>query len=70
MSARKQLERYLADKRVKLIHDSVKTAFESRDFIAHNWDHIYRDTINAIRIGEVLTYHFMRQPASLFQNCP
>ena len=52
MSARKQLERYLADKRVKLIHDSVKTAFESRDFIAHNWDHIYRDTINAIRIGE------------------
>ena len=52
MSARKQLEGHLADKRIKLIHDSVKTAFESRDFIAHNWDHIYRDTINAIRVGE------------------
>jgi uncharacterized protein len=52
MSARTRLEGYLADKRIKMIHDSVKTDFESRDFIAHNWDHIYRDTINAVRIGE------------------
>ena len=52
MSARKRLQGYLASRRIKKIHDSVKTAFESRDLIAHNWDHIYRDTINAIRIGE------------------
>jgi len=52
MSARAKLQAYLEDERIRKIHDSVKTAFESRDFIAHNWDHIYRDTINAIRIGE------------------
>ena len=52
MSARTRLQGYLANRRIKMIHDSIKTAFESRDFIAHNWDHIYRDTINAIRIGE------------------
>jgi len=52
MSARAKLQTYLEDERIKKIHDSVKTAFESRDLIAHNWDHIYRDTINAIRIGE------------------
>jgi HD superfamily phosphodiesterase len=52
MSARAKLQTYLADERIKKIHDSVQTAFESRNFIAHNWDHIYRDTINAIRIGE------------------
>jgi uncharacterized protein len=52
MSARTRLQAYLANKRIKMIHDSVKTAFESRDLIAHNWDHTFRDTINAIRIGE------------------
>jgi len=52
MSARKRLEGYLVDERIKMVHDSVKTAFESQDFLAHNWDHIYRDTINAVWIGE------------------
>lgn len=52
MPARSRLQGYLADKRIKKIHDDVKTAFESRDLIAHNWDHIYRDTINAVWIGE------------------
>jgi hypothetical protein len=52
VSVRAKLQAYLEDVRIKKIHDSVKTAFESRDLIAHSWDHIYRDTINAIRIGE------------------
>lgn len=52
MSARAKLQSYLENERIKIIHDKVKTAFENRDFIAHNWDHIYRDTINAIWIGE------------------
>jgi HD superfamily phosphodiesterase len=52
MSASTKLKKYLEDKRLKNVHDGVKAAFEQRDLIAHNWDHIYRDTINAIWIGE------------------
>jgi uncharacterized protein len=52
MSARTKLKKYLEIKRIKDIHGKVKTAFEQHDLVAHSWDHVYRDTINAIRIGE------------------
>jgi len=52
MSARIRLQAYLEDERIKKIYDGVKSAFDGRDFVAHSWDHIYRDTINAIWIGE------------------
>ena len=52
MSAGTKLKKYLEVKRFKKVHDEVKAAFEQHDLIAHSWDHIYRDTINAIWIGE------------------
>ena len=52
MSAKEKLKKYLEIKRIKDIHDKVKTAFAQHDLVAHSWDHIYRDTINAIWIGE------------------
>jgi uncharacterized protein len=52
MTAAERLQNYLSIDRIKNLHDAVKTAFESRGPLAHNWDHIHRDTINAIWIGE------------------
>jgi len=52
MSAKEKLKNYLATQRIKSVHDAVKTAFEQCDLFAHGWDHIHRDTINAIWIGE------------------
>ena len=52
MSAGTKLKKYLEVKRFKKVHDGVKAAFERHDLIAHSWDHLYRDTINAIWIGE------------------
>ena len=52
MSANTRLKKYLEIERIRNIHDRVKTAFEQHDLVAHSWDHISRDTINAIWIGE------------------
>lgn len=52
MTAGTRLKKYLEIKRIKNIHDEVKIAFGQHDLVAHSWDHIYRDTINAIWIGE------------------
>jgi HD superfamily phosphodiesterase len=52
VSAKAKLNKYLEVQRIKNVHDAVKTAFERQGLIAHSWDHIYRDTINAIWIGE------------------
>ncbi len=52
MAAGTRLKKYLEIKRIRNVHDKVKTAFEQDDLLAHSWDHIYRDTINAIWIGE------------------
>jgi len=52
MTAGTRLKKYLEIKRIKNLHDQVKMAFEQCDLVAHSWDHIYRDTINAIWIGE------------------
>ena len=52
MSARARFQKYLDIDRIKKIHDNVHDAFVERGPLAHNWDHIYRDTINAVWIGE------------------
>jgi len=52
MSANLKLKKYLEIDRIKKVHDAARAAFEQHDLVAHSWDHIYRDTINAIWIGE------------------
>ena len=52
MSARARFQKYLDIDRIKKLHDSVHDAFMERGPLAHNWDHVYRDTINAVWIGE------------------
>jgi uncharacterized protein len=52
MTAKQRLQKYLKELRVKKLYNKVKSEFEKRGPIAHNWDHIYRDIINAIWIGE------------------
>lgn len=48
----KDIQKYLKITRNKKLLEKVKTEFEKKRPIAHNWDHIYRDTLNAIWIGE------------------
>lgn len=49
-----KLEKYLdADPTYRQVFDYTKKRFEERgDLTAHNWAHAYRDTLNAIVIGE------------------
>ncbi|HUD05780.1 MAG TPA: HD domain-containing protein [Candidatus Saccharimonadales bacterium] len=50
----KKLQSYLAsDPRYKAVYDYTKQRFEvATELPAHNWAHTYRDTLNAIVIGE------------------
>lgn len=48
----KDLERYIKIDINRKLLENVKNRFEKDGPIAHNWDHIYRDTLNAIWIGE------------------
>lgn len=52
MSATERLQKYLETERIGRLYNALKTAFETRGPFAHNWDHTYRDTINAVWIGE------------------
>ena len=52
MFSKKDLKAYLEIERIKTLHDNVQTAFMDRGPLAHNWDHIYRDALNAVWIGE------------------
>lgn len=46
-------ENYLtADERLRKVADAVREDFASSGLTAHNWEHIWRDTLNAIVIGE------------------
>ncbi len=48
-----KLEGYLeASPRLDRLYQATRERFEAQRMIAHNWDHIYRDIINAIWIGE------------------
>jgi len=52
MNIKERFERYLSIERIKVLCEQTKKAFVERDPIAHNWDHIYRDILNAVMIGE------------------
>lgn len=49
---KKRLAVYLRDDQVLNLYEYTKARFENSGLIAHNWDHIYRDIINGICIGE------------------
>mgnify|MGYP001608530275 FL=1 len=52
-SLAKRLGSYLAqDKNFNSVYHAVQKDFLEADFAAHNWEHIYRDTLNAIAVGE------------------
>lgn len=48
----KDLKKYLREPRIKKIYDRARREFGKNGPIAHNWDHVYRDLLNAIWIGE------------------
>ena len=52
MKPSQQLAKYLREPRVKRLYEKVKAEYDKRGPIAHGWDHIYRDIINSIWIGE------------------
>ena len=52
MNIKERLEKYLAIERIKKLYEQTKESFIEKDLIAHNWDHIYRDILNAVLIGE------------------
>jgi HD superfamily phosphodiesterase len=52
MSPLEKLRNYLAISRNLRLHDQVRDAFHARGPVAHNWDRIFRDTVNAVGIGE------------------
>ncbi|MFC1780249.1 HD domain-containing protein [Patescibacteria group bacterium] len=52
MTAKQRLQKYLKEPRIKKLYNKVKKEFEKRGPISHNWDHIYRDIIHTIWIGE------------------
>lgn len=51
---REKLQRYLrADPRYRAVYEYTRRRFdEAAHLVAHNWAHAYRDTLNAIVIGE------------------
>lgn len=53
LESRSPIQSYLdRDPRLKDLYAKTKTAFDEADLIAHGWDHVYRDIINAVLIGE------------------
>lgn len=49
---RKYIDYLAGDERFAQVATAVQTEFEASPLLAHNWEHIYRDTLNAIVIGE------------------
>jgi len=52
MTGRQRLQEYLKIERVKSIYTRTEKAFRERRLIGHGWDHVLRDIINAVVIGE------------------
>lgn len=49
----KKFSEYLAkDAMLARVADSTRQAFEKSNLTAHNWEHSYRDALNAVVIGE------------------
>jgi hypothetical protein len=46
-----RLNRLLEEPRLRTLYQAVRSAFEEKDPIAHNWEHVRRDIVNAVRIG-------------------
>ena len=52
MTGRERLQEYLNIERVKSIYTRAEKAFREKTLIGHGWDHVFRDVINAVVIGE------------------
>lgn len=52
MSVQDRLQKYLAVERIGHLYERIRASFIEKGPIAHNWDHIYRDVVNAVVIGE------------------
>jgi uncharacterized protein len=52
MTGRERLQEYLEIDRVNRIYTQAEKAFRKKKLIGHGWDHILRDIINAVVIGE------------------
>ena len=52
MTGREQLQQYLKIGRINRIYSQAEKAFREKRLIGHGWDHILRDIINAVVIGE------------------
>jgi len=46
-----ELNRLLEEPRLRKLYQEVRSAFERKDPIAHNWEHVRRDILNAVTIG-------------------
>jgi len=47
----RELNRRLEEPRLRKLYQTVEAAFKEKDPIAHNWEHIRRDILNAVWIG-------------------
>jgi len=52
MIGKDRLQRYLTINRITSLYERAEKSFAEKNLIAHGWDHIYRDIINAVVIGE------------------
>jgi HD superfamily phosphodiesterase len=52
MTGRERLQRYLKIERINRIYTRAEKAFREKRLLGHGWDHILRDIINAVVIGE------------------
>lgn len=52
MTAKQRLEKHLGSHRIARVYRQAEAAFRGKNLIGHGWDHIYRDILNAVVIGD------------------
>jgi uncharacterized protein len=52
MNGKERLHDYLKIQRISRIYRQAEKAFVEKRLIGHGWDHVFRDILNAIAIGE------------------
>jgi len=52
MTGRERLQPYLGIDRIARLYRQAEKSFAEKKLPAHGWDHVYRDIINAVVIGE------------------
>ena len=52
MNGRERLQPYLGIDRIACLYHRAEKSFAEKKLPAHGWDHVYRDIINAVLIGE------------------